>query len=118
MCIRDRVRTAYNVMNQYRLMVESMIRGGAADIALEGVRHMIYYGRTSYDLQLGFVTETVAYDVGAICEFAHQQTGGRLDERMLTMFLDLDQPLRAKRQESALQGIRKAQLKLACYYLD
>jgi hypothetical protein len=112
------VRTAYNVLNQYRLMVEAMITGGEHELAVEGVRHMIYYGRTSFDLQLGFVTETVAYDVGAICEFAHQQTGGQLDDRMLTMFLDLDQPLRAKRQESALQGIRKAQLKLACYYLD
>lgn len=112
------VRTAYNVLNQYRLMIEAMIAGGEHEVAVEGVRHMIYYGRTSYDLQLGFVTETVAYDVGAICEFAHQETAGTLDDRMLTMFLDLDQPLRAKRQESALQGIRKAQLKLACYYLD
>ena len=36
---------------------------------------------------------------------------------MLAMFLELDQPLRAKRQEAGLQGIRKAQIKLACYYL-
>ena len=111
------VRTAYNVMNQYRLLVESMIRGAADDMALEGVRHMIYYGRTSYDMQLGFVTETVAYDVSALCEFAHTQNGIGLDERMLAMFLELDQPLRLKRQESGLQGIRKAQIKLACYYL-
>jgi hypothetical protein len=122
------VRTAYNVLNQYRLLVESMIRGRADDLALEGVRHMIYYGRTSYDMQLGFVTETVAYDVSALCEFAHshkpattthvaQPGSGALDDLMLDMFLDLDQPLRLKRQESGLQGIRKAQIKLACYYL-
>ncbi|MBC7977853.1 MAG: DUF2254 domain-containing protein [Myxococcales bacterium] len=111
------VRTAYNVMNQYRLLIESMIRGGADDMALEGVRHMIYYGRTSYDMQLGFVTETVAYDVSALCEFAHTQSHDGLDDKMLAMFLELDQPLRLKRQESGLQGIRKAQIKLACYYL-
>jgi predicted membrane protein DUF2254 len=116
------VRTAYNVMNQYRQLVEAMIRGGAADLALGGVRHMIYYGRTSYDMQLGFVTETVAYDVSALCEFAHilgQSGQGRpgLDDEMLAMFLELDQPLRVKRQESGLQGVRKAQVKLACYYL-
>ncbi len=110
------VRTAYNVMNQYRKLVESMIRGGADDIAIEGVRHMIYYGRTSYDMQLGFVTETVAYDVSALCEFAHMQKRD-VDSKMLDMFLELDQPLRMKKQESGLQGIRKAQLKLACYYL-
>jgi len=116
------VRTAYNVMNQYRLLVESMIRGGNAEMAIAGVRHMIYYGRTSYDMQLGFVTETVAWDVAALCEFAHA-AGGKgaipadLDDKMLAMFLELDQPLRLKRQESGLQGIRKAQVKLACYYL-
>jgi hypothetical protein len=110
------VRTAYNVLNQYRLLVESMIRGGADEIALEGVRHMIYYGRTSYDMQLGFVTETVAYDVSALCEFAHAQKRD-VDSKMLAMFLDLDQPIRLKKQETGLQGIRKAQLKLACYYL-
>ncbi|HEU4727501.1 MAG TPA: DUF2254 family protein, partial [Kofleriaceae bacterium] len=109
------VRTAYNVMNQYRLMVESMIKGDAHDIALEGVRHMIYYGRMSYDMQLGFVTETVAWDVSALCEFAHALHLDGLDNKMLTMFLELDQPLRVKRQESGLQGIRKAQIKLACY---
>jgi hypothetical protein len=52
-----------------------------------------------------------------LCEFAHGQGRGDLDDRMLSMFLDLDQPLRARRQESALIGVRKAQLKLACYYL-
>lgn len=112
------VRTAYNVLNQYRLLVESMIQGGADDIALAGVRHMSYYGRTSYDMQLGFVTETIAYDVSALCELTHAvRRGGELDDRMLEMLLELDQPLRVKRQESGLQGIRKAQIKLACYYL-
>jgi hypothetical protein len=77
---------------------------------------MIYYGRTSYDMQLGFVTETVAYDVSALCEFAHAQKR-EIDTKMLEMFLNLDQPLRMKKQETGLQGIRKAQLKLACYYL-
>jgi hypothetical protein len=111
------VRIAYNVMNQYRQLVEAMIRGGAGDLTLDGVRHMIYYGRTSYDLQLGFVTETVAYDVSALCEFAHTQGRAGLDDEILAMFLELDQPLRVKRQESGLQGVRKAQVKLACYYL-
>jgi len=112
------VRTAYNVLNQYRLLVESMIEGGADDLAVEGVRHMIYYGRTSYDMQLGFVTETVAYDVSSICEYAHaHRRDSDLDAQMLGMFLELDQPLRLKRQEAGLQGIRKAQIKLACYYL-
>jgi hypothetical protein len=110
------VRTAYNVLNQYRLLVEAMIKAGRDDVAATAVGHMIYYGRASYDMQLGFVTETVAYDVGALCELAHHN--GERDERLLAAFLDLDQPLRAKRQEHGLIGIRKAQVKLACYYLQ
>jgi hypothetical protein len=113
------VRTAYNVLNQYRKLVECMVRAGVDEVALEGVRHMIYYGRTSYDMQLGFVTETVAYDVGALCELSHAlEPESDLDDKMLALFLELDQPLRVKRQEAGLQGIRKAQLKLACYYLS
>jgi hypothetical protein len=122
------VRTAYNVMNQYRLLVESMVRAGKTELALQGVRHMTYYGRTGFDMQLGFVTETVAYDVSALCEFAHafgaksaiidSTIAADLDDKMLSMFLELDQPLRGKRLDSSLQGVRKAQIKLACYYLD
>jgi len=113
------VRTAYNVLNQYRKLVEAMLRVGTPEmraIAIDAVGHMIYYGRTSYDMQLGFVTETVAYDVSALCELAHQ-LGGH-DDDMLGLFLDLDQPLRQRKQEVGLQGIRKAQVKLACYYLE
>ena len=36
---------------------------------------------------------------------------------MLAQFLDLDRPLRTQAQESALLGVRKAQVKLATYYL-
>ena len=112
------VRTAYNVLNQYRLLVEAMLRTGRDADALTGVRHMIYYGRTSYDMQLGFVTETVAYDVSALCEQCHALGRLHVEEEMLTQFLELDQEVRAKKQEASLQGVRKAQVKLACYYLS
>ena len=36
---------------------------------------------------------------------------------MLTQFLELDRPLRVSSQEKALLGVRKAQVKLAAYYL-
>ena len=36
---------------------------------------------------------------------------------MLTRFLELDRPLRSRSQEMALLGVRKAQVKLAAYYL-
>lgn len=110
------VRTAYNVLNQYRLLVESMLREGNGDAALEGVKHMNYYGHTSFDMKLPFVTETVAYDVSALCQFAHD-FGAAEERQMLEEFLELDRPLRVRSQENALLGVRKAQVKLAAYYL-
>src|SRR5690606_1757591 len=66
------VRTAYNVLNQYRLLVEGVLRAGQGSVAVEGVEHMIYYGHVSFDMSLTFVTETVAYDVSAICQVASE----------------------------------------------
>jgi len=110
------VRTAYNVLNQYRLLVEAMLRDGNGEAALEGVKYMKYYGHVSFDMKLTFVTETVAYDVSALCEVANQ-VGASQEAGMLGEFLELDQPLLAQSQEKGLLGVRKAQVKLASYYL-
>ena len=110
------VRTAYNVLNQYRLLVEAMLKQGNGKAALEGVRHMTYYGHVSFDMKLTFVTETVAYDVSTLCQAACEQ-GSPEEDEMLSQFLELDRPLRTSAQESALLGVRKAQVKLAAYYL-
>jgi hypothetical protein len=111
------VRTAYNVFNQYRLLIESMIDQGNGDAALQGVKYMTYYGRVSFDMKLTFVTETAAYDISALCQHAHEGSSPEQDE-MLSLFLELDQPLRVKTQEKGLLGVRKAQVKLAAYFLD
>jgi hypothetical protein len=103
-------------LNQYRLLVEAMLRQHNGSAALEGVRHMIYYGHVSFDMKLPFVTETVAYDVSSLCQFAHELAAPE-ELAMLDHFLELDRPLRVKSQESALLGVRKAQVKLAAYYL-
>ncbi len=111
------VRTAYNLLNQYRLLVDELLHLGHGAAALAGVRHMSYYGHVGYDLSLPFVTETVAYDLSTLCQRAHELSAPEQDE-MLAHFLDLDRPLRAKSLERALLGVRKAQVKLAAYYLS
>ncbi len=77
---------------------------------------MSYYGHVSFDMKLSFVTETVAYDISALCQIAHELDSDAHQE-MLDQFLELDRPLRSKSQESALLGVRKTQVKLAAYYL-
>ncbi len=110
------VRTAYNVLNQYRQLVEAMMRIGHTKAAIAAVQHMKYYGHVSYDMKLQFVTETVAYDIGTLCEVAHELDLAEQDE-VLDAFLELDRATARRGQERALKGVRKAQVKLAAYYL-
>ena len=110
------VRTAYNILNQYRLLVEAMIVQGKERHAREGVEFMIYYGHTSFDINLPFVTETVAYDVASLCQVAHEREVPYADG-LLALLLELDRPLRVRSQEKALLGVRKAQVKLAAFFL-
>ncbi len=100
------VRTAYNVLNQYRQLVEAMLRLGRNEAALAGVRHMNYYGHVSFDMKLTFVTETIAYDVSALCQYANE-LGSPVEDAMLQHFLELDRPLQGQQPGERLA--RRAQ---------
>jgi hypothetical protein len=67
-------------------------------------------------MSLSFVTETVAYDVCALVQLAHE-LGRPEEDALLRAFLDLDRSADEQGQEKALKGVRKAQVKLAAYYL-
>lgn len=111
------VRTAYTILNQYRIMAESILVAGDGATALGIAEHIKYYGHVSYQRRLAFVTETVAYDLGALCEVAHQAEAG-VEAQLLEVFLEVDpQTSEGDVQEASLRGVRKAQLKLATYYL-
>ncbi len=110
------VRTAYNVLNQYRRLAEAALdyRGGSR--AVEIARYFKYYGLTSYHANLPFILETVAYDLCSLNELAFdQKSNARRD--LLRIFLEVDKESEGEVQENALRGVRKAQVKLATYYL-
>src|SRR4051794_12126018 len=65
---------------------------------------------------LGFVAETAAYDLCALCEVASDQAAPCHD-RLLSIFLDIDKEAETTAEERALRGVRKAQVKLATFYL-
>jgi hypothetical protein len=112
------VRTAYTILNQYRLVAEEVLREGEGDMALRIVGHLRYYAHLSYEKKLGFVTETVAYDVGALCEIAHE-IKSEVEGELLRILLEVDPTTsEGEVQEASLRGVRKAQLKLAAYYLN
>ena len=116
------VRTSYNVLHQYRQLAEAMLRvpGGAVPwltAALEEVAgHFKYYAQLAHSLGLGFVTETAAYDLCALCEVASELVAPSHD-RLLAIFLEIDKEAETSAEEKALRGVRKAQAKLATFYL-
>lgn len=113
------IRTAYNVLNQYRQLAETELRRGTATAvasAAEIARHFRYYARLAHELGLDFVAETAAYDLSALCELASDRASPAHDE-LLACLLDLDKGAETPAQEKSLRGVRKAQAKLAAYYL-
>jgi len=110
------VRTAYNVLNQYRLLAEAALDYDNGSRAVEIARYFKYYGLTAYGATLPFILETVAYDLCSLNELAfdHKSPAAR---ELLRIFLEVDKESESDVQEVALRGVRKAQVKLATYYI-
>ena len=62
------------------------------------------------------MTETAAYDLCALCEAASAAAAACHDQ-LLSTFLEIDKEPETQAEERALRGVRKAQAKLASYYL-
>jgi hypothetical protein len=111
------IRTAYNVLNQYRLVGEEAVRrDGSGARAIEIARYFKYYGLLSFNAKLPFILETVAYDMCALTQYAFDQQSP-VTPHLLRIFLQVDKEGENETQETSLRGVRKAQLKLASYFL-
>lgn len=110
------VRTAYNVLNQYRLLAERTLPYKEGKYALEIARYFKYYGGVSFNVKLPFILETAAYDLCALNELAYEQDSPCARE-LLRIFLQVDRESESEVQETSLRGVRKAQVKLATFYL-
>jgi hypothetical protein len=111
------VRTAYNVLHQYRLLAEAVLRKGWGEAVIAIAQHFNYYGQTAASRELTFINETVAYDLCTLCELAHLNKFQK-ERELLGIFLEVDKPPETEAQELSLRGVRKAQLKLATFYLE
>src|SRR5690606_36650298 len=67
------VRTACNVLNQYRLLAERVLSYEGGAYAIEIARYFKYYGGASFTAKLPFTLETVAYDLSALNELAYEE---------------------------------------------
>jgi hypothetical protein len=110
------IRTAYNVLNQYRLLAESLLKSNKEQEVVEVARFFKYYGQLANTAGLSFVNETAAYDLCTLCELAHDRQFP-LEQQLLEIFLEVDKDPETEAQEKSLRGVRKAQVKLATHYL-
>ncbi|MCA9568232.1 MAG: DUF2254 domain-containing protein [Myxococcales bacterium] len=112
------VRTAYNLMNEYRVLAEEFLDERAFDKVIELARHIRFYGQLAFSMNTGFILETAAYDLCALIERVHTRDATCHERLLVTVFLELDrEPEGSKTQEASLRGVRKAQIKLATHYL-
>jgi hypothetical protein len=111
------VRTAYNLYNEVRLVAEALLAAGDEARLVELAQRMKFYGQLAFHAELPFILETAAYDLCALLEGAHA-AGSPAHDRLLAVFLDVDREPDSPQQEASLRGVRKAQVKLATYYLD
>ncbi len=110
------VRTAYNILHQYRLLADRALGHEDGARAVEIARYFKYYGIVSFNAKLPFILETVAYDLCALNEHA-LDTKSPAARALLRIFLEVDKESESEVQEVSLRGVRKAQVKLATYYL-
>jgi hypothetical protein len=111
------VRTAYSVIHQYRLLAQALLDHEGGALSLQIAQHLQYYAQVSYAARLPFLVETVAYDLCTLNEVAHER-GARIVDELLQVFLHVDREGTGEAHEAILRGVRKAQVKLATYYLQ
>jgi hypothetical protein len=111
------IAAAYNNLNQYRYLEEQLLKAGWSEQVLEIAGYFKYYAQTAHAMGLAFLTETVAFDLCVVNELAYDLRAPSRDE-LLRIFLEVDKEAELEPQERSLRGVRKAQIKLATYYLQ
>jgi hypothetical protein len=121
------IRTAYNILHQYRQLGEAALARQPGELppgdvaaleerGLEIAKFMRYYSGISFQRGMSFITEVIAHDVGTLCAHAFFADSVHHDE-ILATFLKVDETAESREQETTLRGVRRAQVKLAATYL-
>jgi hypothetical protein len=103
-------RSVFIIFDQYRLYADAFYREHP-NVALEIAYYFRYYGRVARDLQLPFVVEAVAHDLGTLVRDAWQANAPNR-QQMLEDFLRYDSAA-----PHPLAGVKKAHAILASYFL-
>ncbi len=123
------IRTAYNILHQYRQLGEVVLmHANHPGIVSEGheleleqrtvdiARFMRYYSAIAFQRGMAFLTEVIAHDIGTLCGYAFRLKS-QVHDSMLDTFLRVDDSAESADEEKTLRGVRRAQVKLATTYM-
>jgi len=116
--VRD-LRTAYYLMNQFRLVGEKLLTVGQPDKAVEVAGYLREYGQFAHTMGASFLLESAAFYVMRLVEEAVAADSPAVDD-LLDCLLQLDMEIREESQEvqtASLLGVRRCQMKLATLFL-
>ncbi|MDT8445702.1 MAG: DUF2254 family protein [bacterium] len=107
------VRAIFNLFYQYRLLAESIMDYSPEESA-KILFYFKYYGETCLQQGLWFVMLTASFDLGSLVATAFEKKVENLD-RLLTIFMSLEDNIDATKDFLAFEAIRKSQIILATY---
>jgi hypothetical protein len=110
-------RTAYFLMDQYRLIGERMLREGDPELTVRIAGFLREYGQLAHKMGLSFLLETAAYDIMQMIEYALERQSPAVDP-LLDCLLQLDQAIKEESQEESLLAVRRCQMQLATLFLE
>ena len=110
-------KTTYYLFDQYRLLGVHLLQVGNYVYAKQVAQYLAVYGEMAYLAGRPFLLELAADDLALLIEFAATSAPETVDD-MLKCLLELDQEIRNERHELSLLGVRRAQIKLATFFLD
>lgn len=111
------VRTAYNILHQYRQLAEELVREKRLFLLELVFGYFKYYGLLFDGGNMGFILETVAFDMYRLLRSSLDQGLTNLDA-LLETFLEVDRPPDSGGSDAHLRGVRKAQSMFAAYALS
>jgi hypothetical protein len=101
------VRSVFILFDQYRILAEELLADDP-ELVLEIADYFAYYGQIARDMQLSFVVDAAAHDLGALVRHAWDAQSAVAD-RLLQSFLRYD--------GAGSLGVAKAQAILGSYFL-
>jgi len=108
------IRSAVHVFYQYRILAESILY--RPEIVEKIAEHFKYYGQNSQRRRIFFIMDAVAYDLRVLIELAYGKFPETV-ERLLKIFLELDQIAQTEADISFLKGVRKSQAMLGGFFV-